>query len=168
MLHLYRVLLAGLTSISMNYVSGLVISFNPRLSISFKIRHRIFIVSFLIAAIWLTNEAIYAWKHPDDNFPWLLSPPLENQETKFGPMIKYWVSLATQSTTIRLCNILCFSIWIIFLLIVFIKKARAFFNEVNSQLKDEYYSRGKVLANASDDSLDTTNTLETTEINREE
>lgn len=167
-LHLYRVLLAGLTSISMNYVSGLVISINPRLSISFKIRHRIFIVSFLIAAIWLTNAAIYAWKHPGDNFHWLLSPPLENQETKFGPMIKYWVSLTTQSMAIRLCNILCFSIWIIFLLIVFIKKARAFFNEVNSQLKDEYYSRGKVLANASDDSRDTTNTLETTEINREE
>lgn len=56
----------------------------------------------------------------------------------------------------------------IFLLVVFIEKARGFFSEVNSQLKDEYYSRGKVLANASDDSQDATSTHDTNDASHEE
>lgn len=166
---MYRGILGGLVSISMNYISGLVITFDQRNPISFKMRRPVYIAARLITAVWLTNAAVYVWKHPEDDFHWILSPPLEkDQKFTLTLLFKTWVSLATQNVAIRWCNTLCFSVWMIFLLVVFIEKARGFFSEVNSQLKDEYYSRGKVLANASDDSQDATSTHDTNDASHEE
>ncbi|VEU20863.1 DEKNAAC101656 [Brettanomyces naardenensis] len=146
-LQLYRFTAGLFVFISTNYLGGLVVSFTPRFSVSFNIRYQVFWISMGIVLMWTVQLGYYVTNHPDDDFDWLLEGSSERDS--LTALLDYWINLAAEKNVV--CHACCLALWIVFLMRELLVKAYDLLGRMNTQLKEEFYSSGKVLANASDD-----------------
>ncbi|QPG75968.1 hypothetical protein FOA43_003354 [Brettanomyces nanus] len=160
----YRVSVFAFIILSMNYLGGIVISLEPRFTVSFKIRYQIFYVSLVIGLIWILQFGYYLTSHPDDDFSWLFQNELSSEKGLSLSLLEYWIDLSVDRLTVT--NFSCLGLWILFLMKEFSLQIKEFFGRVNGQLKEEYFSSGKVLTNASDDfNTDDVSVHSTNEVN---